>query len=241
MSLSAPEQELRLRTGDQTVRLAAALRARIVDGTLKPGAPLRQEQIAEKYSVSRMPVREALRQLDSEGLVILRPNRGAVVTQLTAGDVEELFEMRAVFEALAARRALDNLDGAALDELEHLCARMDRSRGDARSWIEHHHQFHNYLCGRSARPRLIAEIDRLRRAVQPYLLMYISVYGTTEMQGFEHEALMAAVRRGDPRRLEDAMREHILSAAHGVIEFVKRQGPDAADRPAAPRARRRSA
>ena len=220
------------------------IRGEILSGAYPGGAKVNPQTVALRLGISRMPVREAIRQLDSEGLVTIRPNRGAIVTVLTPKEIAELFEMRAVLEALAARLALPRLQGEALEELELLRQRMDRVRGDAKTWILRHNAFHNYLCGLSDRPRLAAEIDRFRTAVQPYLLMSISVYQSTEMPHFEHEAIIDAVRSRNLARLESCMRDHVLSAARGVIEFLEQRGNAArpvGKRAAAASARRRPA
>lgn len=199
------------------------IREQILNGRFTGGMRLQAADIAAAVGISRMPVREALRQLDSEGLVTIRPNRGAVVTELTAPDIEELFEMRAVLEALAARAALPNLTAHIIEDLEFRLNRMEHARGDPRLWLERHSDFHDYLCQQSNRPRLAAEIKRLRAAVQPYLLMYIDVYAETEMEGYEHATLMEAVRSGESDRLETAVRHHVLSAARGIVEFVEKR------------------
>src|SRR5690606_31483935 len=152
-------------------------------GRFQGGSQLRPDEIAKALDISRIPVREAFRQLNSEGLITLRPNRGAIVTKLSAAEIEELFEMRAAFEALAVRNAMERADDVFFDELEHLCQRMARACNDAHDWIEKHNQFHDFMCRRSGRPLLNAEIERLRLMVQPYIRMYIDVYGNPEMQG----------------------------------------------------------
>lgn len=197
------------------------IRDQILSGQFTGGMRLQAADIAASVGISRMPVREALRQLDSEGLVTIRPNRGAVVTELTAPEIEELFEMRAVFEALAARCAVPHLNERVIEELEFRLNRMDLARGDPRLWLERHNDFHDYLSQQSERPRLTAEIKRLRTAVQPYLLMYINVYAETEMEGYEHATLMEALQSRETDRLETAVRHHVLSAARGVMEFVE--------------------
>ena len=199
------------------------IRDQILNGIFTGGMRLQAADVAALIGISRMPVREALRQLDSEGLVTIRPNRGAIVTELTALDIEELFEMRAAFEALASSCALPNLTGRVIEDLEVRLRHMDFARGDIPLWMQRHNEFHDFLCEQSGRPRLTAEIKRLRTAVQPYLLMYINVYAETEMEGFEHATLMKAVRSGNSDKLEKAMRHHVLSAARGIVEFVEKK------------------
>ena len=104
------------------------LRESILSGDLPGGTRLDIARVATHLGMSRMPVREALRQLASEGLVVIRPNRGVAVTQLTPEDVLEIFEMRAALEGLAARLARPHLDEAAFQDLEHILQRMDTNR-----------------------------------------------------------------------------------------------------------------
>ena len=197
------------------------LQAQILNGHFPGGGVIRPDAIAQALGISRIPVREALRQLHSEGLITLRPNRGAVVTKLGATEINELFEMRAVFEGLAARHAMEYADGPFFEEMEHLNRRMALAYTDARVWIERHNEFHTLMCRQSRRPILNTEIERLRGMVQPYILMYIDVYGNPEMQGKEHAALLESLRSRDPDVVETSVRDHILSAARGLTEFIR--------------------
>ena len=197
------------------------LRTRILSGHYSGGDRINPARVAEALGISRMPVREALRQLDAEGLVTIRPNRGAIVTVLTAADVRELFEIRAALEGMAGRLAAPHLSEDVLDDLEYRRIRMDRVRGDSREWLLRHDQFHDFLCRQARRPRLAAEIARHRAAVQPYLAMYISRHGSPEMQGYGHEAVIDALRSGSASRTERCLRDHIMRAARGVIDFLE--------------------
>jgi DNA-binding GntR family transcriptional regulator len=183
------------------------------------------DEIARALGTSRMPVRGAIRRLDTEGLVTLRPHRGAVVTSMTPEDVLELFEMRAVLEGLAIRLAQPGLDEKAIEDLEELLPRMDRVRGEPKLWLERHDEFHDSLCRRSGRARLVAEIARLRSTVRPYLLVYLSVYEQGDVVGFEHHTLIEAIKKNDPLMAETTMRNHITVSGTRVVEFLKRVGP----------------
>jgi len=196
------------------------IRNKILSGEFVGGARVNPSEVGEELGISRMPVREALRQLDAEGLVTIRPNRGAVVTSLTSAEVSELFEMRAVLEALAARLALPQLTGESLIELDTLRQRMDRARGDVKLWIQRHNEFHDFIVVASNRPRLAADIRRMRDALQPHLLLYIDVYKSTEMAGYEHETMIDAIRSRNVQLLELCVRDHVMSAGDGVIAFI---------------------
>lgn len=197
------------------------LRDKILSGEYLGGLRLNPAQIGSLLGISRMPVREALRQLSAEGLVTMKPNRGAVVTRLTALEVEELFRMRAALEGLAARYAASNITDAALAEIVEAQKRMDRARPNTQRWVSRHDELHQLICVTGQCVQLPREIARIRSAVQPYLLMYLSIYERSEMEGYEHESVIAAIAGGDPDVAERVMREHVMSAAAGIIDFLK--------------------
>ncbi len=198
------------------------IRARILSGEFAAGTRLKSEQLAESLGISRMPIREALRQLHAEGLIELRPNRGAVVTSLSANDVQELFEIRAVLEGLAARLACAHLNDEHLADLEDLGSRMERANKDPQVWLKRHEELHEALSARSQRPRLIQQLRTARGALFPYIRMYIAVYHQVEVQGAEHKVLLEIAKRRNPDLLEAAMRDHVLSTAKCVTDFLRR-------------------
>ena len=199
------------------------LRNQILQGELVGGDRINPAVIGDQLGTSRMPVREALRQLDAEGLVTIRPNRGAIVTTLTAAEVCELFEIRAALEALAARCALSHLTEENLFDLDLIRQRMDRARGQAKLWVERHNEFHDFIVNLSQRPRLNADIKRIRNAIQPHLLLYIDVYKSTEIPGYEHTIVLDAIRSKNAQLLELCIRDHVMSAANGVMTFLEQR------------------
>jgi DNA-binding GntR family transcriptional regulator len=197
------------------------LRDAILSGHYPGGTRLDLNEIARAVRASRMPVREAIRQLDAEGLVSIRPNRGAVVTQLTADDIVELFETRAVLEGLAARVAVPRIDADALDELRAILARMERARGAAATWLRHHDEFHAAICRWSGRQRLVEQTTLVRRMIEPYLRVHAGVYDPPEIGGSEHGSLIEALGSRDPARAEAAVRRHVELGAAYVIDILK--------------------
>lgn len=196
------------------------LQDQIVSGALAGGTPLRAETIAQELGISRMPVREALRQLDAEGYVTIRPNRGAVVTNRTPEEVIELFEMRAVLEGLAVRGAVKNATPEAIEDLELFLQRLRRLEAQSALWVERHDEFHDLLCRMSGRPRLCAEIQRLRLAVRPYLRLYTKLHSRPEIPGFEHDVIVAAMKKSNPDRAERAIREHVMVNAEAIAHCL---------------------
>ncbi len=200
----------------------AHLRDAITSGEFAGNAPLRSEQIGRALGISRMPVREAILQLEAEGLVTIGANRRPFVTSRTPADVVELFEIRIALEGLAAERAVRRMRAPRFAELAGLLGRMDAAAEDPRAWTALHDAFHDLIYEAAAMPRLLGEIRRLRRSTQPYILMYISLFTVPEMPGTEHAALLDVVRKGEPDLARSAMADHIRDAASGVVYHLLR-------------------
>jgi DNA-binding GntR family transcriptional regulator len=209
----------------------AYLREQIFSGQLAQGMRLKPDQISRTLGISRMPVRDAIRQLDAEGLVTIRPNRGATVTSLTPEDILELFEMRAVLEGLALRRALPNIAGYALDDLEALRQGMERVRDDPSEWLSRHHDFHDAICNLSKAPRLGGSVRNLRDALRPYLLMYFSAFSDSKT-GYDHQPIMDVIKAGNADRADIEMQRHVMNHAHELVRFIIQKGAQL-NRPAA--------
>jgi DNA-binding GntR family transcriptional regulator len=163
-----------------------------------------------------MPIREAIRQLDAEGYVTIRPNRGAVVTNRTPEQVVELFEIRAALEGLAMRLSIPHVTDDAIEDLKLELARLRRLESNAVAWVDRHDQFHDMICQLSHRPRLCADITRLRLAVKPYLRLYLKHHAKPEIKGYEHEHILEALQSGNGGRAERVMREHVMVNAEAI-------------------------
>jgi DNA-binding GntR family transcriptional regulator len=141
-----------------------SLREAILAGVLSPGARLRQEDLAERFGTSRIPVREALRALEYEGLVSSEPNRGFTVTELDADDVEEVYDLRIVLEGHAVRVALPLLTDEDITELDALFEAMTNAASPDEQ-LAAREGFYIRLYSVSGRPRLVGLIARLRQEV----------------------------------------------------------------------------
>jgi DNA-binding GntR family transcriptional regulator len=193
------------------------LRDAILSGRLAPGARIRPEAVAAELGVSRMPVREALHQLDAEGLVTLRPNRGAVVTCLGREELAEVFEMRAVLEGLCARHAARRATPSDIEELDLEAQAMRRMAVDPARWLDRHEAFHDRLCALSGRPRAAAEARRLRLLMRPLLRAHAAAVRDPETLGHEHEVIVDALRDRDARRTERLVQAHVTANAEAVL------------------------
>lgn len=204
---AAPDGE-RSAQGDAYRHLLGEIRT----GRLVGGTHVVAESVADRLGISRIPVREAIRQLASEGFMTIRSNRGAVVTPLSGDEVIELYEMRAVLEGLAMRFVAKAIDERGFAEAEHALLQLDRARSDPDWFIAAHNSFHDSLMRFCHRRRLVRDVTRIRTATEPYLRMTMrmspTAYANTTA---EHACVLAVLRRRDPDAAESEMREHILA------------------------------
>ena len=189
-------------------------------GRYRAGDRLVPETIAAEIGTSRMPVREAFRRLATEGLVAIRPNRGATVNKLDVEGMTEIFEMRAVLEGLAMRLALPRMDAATILELERMLDRIDDRSGVQDDWTTAHRTFHETLCARSGRPRLIRQIAGLHSLVEPHMRLWALQTDRPLSARADHQDLIDALRSGDADRCETTMREHVMATVPDLMKSI---------------------
>jgi DNA-binding GntR family transcriptional regulator len=201
--------------------VAEVLREAILRGILTAGQQLRQEEIARQLGVSHIPVREALRQLEAEGLVRLRPYRGFEVSELSPEEVEELYEIRIPLECQALRLALPHLTDQDLEQAQAVLDAID-AEADPSVWSELNTRFHAILYAPSRRQRLLNLIRTLRTNVDRYLRLYISVMQRKAHSQREHRAILEAVRRRDEAQALRALEEHLDIACRMLVDYLRR-------------------
>lgn len=202
--------------------VAAVLREAIRSGWYKDGQPLRQDELAAELGVSKIPVREALRRLEAEGLVTLLPNRGAVVATLSDVEAQEIVDIRVALESLALRLAIPNADarivrraGGVLDDLD---AETDVSRWSGLNW-----DFHAMLYQPAARPRLMELIRQQHTHVDRYMRIILATLGHQERSQQEHRALLSAYQQGDASRAVAVLTDHIQAAGVMLIAHLRQR------------------
>jgi DNA-binding GntR family transcriptional regulator len=205
--------------------LVETLRDEIVQGDHAPGQYLRLEEIAARFDVSTMPVREALRDLEAEGLVTSFPHRGAMVTRLSPDELEDIYDIRVVLEEMATRLAVPFLTEATLAELTSLVEQMDNHLSDVATLVRLNHQFHLTLYEASGR-RHLCEINRnLRYRSQHYLHVFIVEAKSENIPPTqrEHRAILEACKRGDAELAATLMREHVALVGHAIVDYVRQR------------------
>jgi len=203
--------------------LVENLRDEIIRGDLVPGQHLRLEEIAARFDVSTMPVREALRDLEAEGLVTTFPHRSAVVTQLSADDLQDIYDIRATLEEMATRLAVPLVTKATLTELTSLVEQMDSHLGDVVALVKLNHQFHLTLYAASGR-RHLCELNRiLRYRTQHYLHAFIVELGRMPQAQVEHRAILEACKSGDAEQAGTIIHDHVAQVGHAIVEYVRQR------------------
>ena len=199
-------------------RAAAALRAAILEGELRPGQRVNQEAWAGRAGVSAIPVREALRALAGEGLVAYRPRRGYAVTELDAAELEEVYALRRTLETEALRRGVPRAGERELAALEAAAAAC--ADGDPASRLAANRRFHDLLHGLAGSRPLSRLIDLLWDSTEAYRALYYALPGEAEEADRAHRALLEAVRAGDAGRavaVQDAHRGRALARLREVL------------------------
>ncbi len=187
------------------------LRAEILAGRLEPGAELAEVALSEQLGVSRGPLREAIGRLASEGLVTVRPRRGAVVRSLSKEEFVELYQVREALEMLAVRLAVPRLGPENVAALEGLVERMaaHAERAEVAEFFEANSAFHVRLVESSGNAKLLELYEQLLAQLGRYRLRSLTLRGNLDRSVAEHAAILRAAKRGDADRAAHLMSEHI--------------------------------
>jgi len=200
-------------------------------GELLEGEQLRQEAMAEQLGVSRIPLREALRQLQSEGLVTFYPHRGVVVSTLSPEEISEAFELRAVLEPDLLRRAIPNLTEADFAKADGILAayEADLQNGDVSTWGELNWQFHSTLLERANRPLSLGIIRTLNYHSNRYVRLQLTLTHGETRAIEEHRLILAHCEKRETDAACSMLVEHILHAGRSLVLYIRnyRGAPEA--------------
>jgi DNA-binding GntR family transcriptional regulator len=207
-----------------------ALRSDIRTGDLGPGDQLVQEALAERYGVSRVPLREALKTLETEGQVVYHPHRGYFVAELSVADLLEVYRLRAILEAEAIRAAVPTLGDEDVDALAELADQVDEaaSREDVIAMTAANRRFHFALFDAAGMPRLSRLLRQLWEATDAYRALYFHEVANRERVAGEHADMVRALRARDAAglvRLHDLHRDHSVGAVSALLETPRPNHP----------------
>jgi DNA-binding GntR family transcriptional regulator len=202
-----------------------SLQERILNGDFREGDTLGQETIAEEYGVSRIPVREALRQLEAQGLVAVQTYKGAVVTSIPTEQVQELFELRALLECDVLSHAIPRLTDQDVVEARALLNELDESyrRADMANWGRLNWAFHRRLYAPAGRAQTLIVLQGINLQVERYIRLHLLMTDGIGEAEREHREILRLCALRDAEGAVTFLRAHILDTAANLVAALRRE------------------
>ncbi|CAM3781467.1 Nta operon transcriptional regulator [Pseudomonas reidholzensis] len=195
------------------------LRDAIIAGQFGEDEPIRQDDVASQFNVSKIPVREALKRLEAEGLVMFQRNRGAMVTRMSESELAQMFEVRMLLEDKVLRLAIPNMTDATFERAERICQEFI-GENDVGRWAELNWELHACLYEPAQRPFLINLIRSVNDKLERYLRMQMSLSAGKERADHEHREILQACREGDVERAVGLLDKHIAGVCKTLFEHL---------------------
>ncbi len=206
-------------------QVAAFLRSRIHRGDYRPGQRLLELDLCDELGVSRAPLREAFLKLEREGVVEVRPHRGASVTQFTESDLQEITQLRAVLEGLAARLAAERRDHESIERMRSALTEMHvaAEQADGIAAAIAHIEFHRSIARASGMERLVGFLDQL--AVQSLQLHGYADLAPRQLRGLasSHDELVTVIESGTPDAAEATLSAHITGLSQPIRDYLAQE------------------
>lgn len=216
----ASETSREYRTIQATI--AGALRKGILNGMLEGGESLRQEEIAREFGVSRIPVREALKQLEGEGLITFSPYRGATVARLSIEEVIETGEIKGALEPLALRLSIPKQTADELQRAEELLEESESEQRGAR-YAELSRRFHSALYAPAGRPRLLSMLQSVDITFDRYIRIYLEVMNIRNQAQQEHREILRLCKQKDSDAAVYALEQHIAVTVDRLLSYLEKE------------------
>ncbi|WP_245628128.1 GntR family transcriptional regulator [Shouchella shacheensis] len=200
------------------IKASNAIRKAILRGDFAPGSKLVQDQLAKQLGISRMPIREALKQLEIEGLVRIEPYRGAFVSEIDMGAIEENYVLRSELEKLALTKSYPSMTKEDIAALETLVQEMDSTR-DTEKFVQHNVQFHKELMKHCEWKRLATFIQVLWNGYSQQTPDFLQ--GQMEKSNDDHRKIVQALKADDPDGAAILLCDHIAETGKRLILYIK--------------------
>lgn len=204
------------RTPDE---IAAAIRDEILRGDLEPGVSARQDELAARFSVSRVPVREALRGLVAEGLMTCEPQKGFRVARLAPEEAREILQIRSLLEVQALRWAFAHISRESIEAAERALDRSETTQS-IDEWSQMNSEFHAAILTPCGRPQLLALIRQLNNRVDRYIRLLVALADYRNRAQREHRAILAAIDVGNAEAATSLLKQHIEDTAVRLDDFL---------------------
>lgn len=212
----------------QNVRMTAdivadELRSAIRTGALPDGAPLSQTDLAQRFGVSRQPIREAMRQLSAEGLIDNRPRHGAVVRGISADRLSEIYDNRALIEGHLLMRAIPRLPTEALEQLKEQAA-ADASVTEVDTWLARSQDFHDALLKFAGDETAMELVAQLRAKAERYVHMWAGIGNLQQpdLAEGEHLAIIETILAGDAQGARELLETHVRESGRRLVDLGRR-------------------
>src|SRR5579871_607258 len=223
---SVPAMDLAIPRRSLTSAVADKLRDQIINGTIPEGAQLRQDAIAGQFKVSRIPVREALRQLDAEGLIRILPHRGAIVPALSPGDIEELFTIRALLEPELLKASIPHLTEEDFRRAEATLQKYAdelRREDHISTWGRLNWEFHATLYSRADRPHITSIVNNVNNNGERYARLQLYLTHGMSRANKEHRELLKLCKQRDVSSACKLLVGHIQYAGQSLKQALEQR------------------
>ncbi len=211
----------------QTLReqIVSSLRDSIIKGELNPGQKLTEPELAEKLGISRTPIREAFRQLESEGFLTVIPRRGAVVSRITRKEIDDFYELKSLLEGYAARIAAERITEKGIEKLGKINEQLNvlAEKGDVEAFFWKNDEFHNTFISYCGNEKLLEFREHMVQRFMRFRLEALSVPGRLMSSVKQHKTIIRALTRKDGRLAEAVVLEHALLSGEELAERVEQE------------------
>ncbi len=202
------------------------LREKILSGSIKAGDPLRQDALAKEFNVSRIPVREALLQLEAQGLVHFEAHKGATATELSPSKIEELFELRALLECYMLEHAIENMTAKNIEEAREILKSFDEALNSGtrvEKWSDLNYAFHKALYQAAELPQTLDIIDGLNTKCDRYIRLQLLFTTGVDKAEQEHSELLLLCEQKNKKAASTLLKRHIKEAGIAISSLLKQQ------------------
>jgi DNA-binding GntR family transcriptional regulator len=191
-------------------KILESIREAIIKGTLKPGEKVAEPELAERFGISRTPIREAFRQLESEGFLVVIPRKGAVVVSFSPKEIEEFYAIKSILEGYAARKACENLSDKEIDRLKAINDKLRQlaKEDDIKHFFKIHNEFHELFIKAADNEKLHDLISSLLGKFQRLRLTSLSLPGRMAISVQEHDKIIEAFRDRNVEQAEQLVRKN---------------------------------
>lgn len=202
------------------------LREKILSGEIKAGEPLRQDALAKEFEVSRIPVREALLQLEAQGLVHFEAHKGATATELSSSKIDELFNMRVLLECFALEKAMEKMTPQAISEAGKILSDFDEALQTGThvdTWSDLNYAFHETLYKPAELPETLEIIKSLNTKCDRYIRMQLLFTTGVDKAEKEHHEMLEYCAAGNTQAAVDLLKAHISEAGEAIRDLLIQQ------------------